>query len=492
MKTLSKMGKILSIVLTLLAGNASGQTLTNIWLFTGGIDGASPNGLVQGYDGNFYGTTRGGGTNGGYGTVFRISPAGNLTNLFSFNGTNGNSPLAALFLGSDGNFYGTTFQGGTSKNCNGGCGTTFRISPSGNFTNLHSFSGSDGMNPHAGLVQGSDGNFYGTAYGGGASTNCYEGCGTVFRISPNGNFTNLYSFSGNDGANPNAGLLQGPDGNFYGTAEYGGSNGPYGSVNGGYGTIFKISPTGTLFTLYRFDIADGIFPVGNLVFGIDGYLYGTTSQSGTNGGYGTVFKISPLDPNYGLTYLHTLPLYNDGAYPPGALVQGSDGSFYGTTSIGGTNVLDPIGGLGYGAVFSISSSGTFTHLYSFHGPDGFEPTAPLVQGSDGIFYGASSFGGYTNLNSGYGFGTLFKICVPLKPPANQISGVQITGNDMAISVPSVAGETYQLQFTTDLTAGNWSNVPNVSVTNSIGSLLTLTNFGGALLLQGFYRFDITP
>jgi hypothetical protein len=134
-----------------------------------------------------------------------------------------------------------------------------------------------------------------------------------------------------------------------------------------------------------------------------------------------------------------------------------------------------------------------TNLYSFGSSanDGSFPVAGLVQGSDGSFYGTTSYGGtYTNCYQGCG--TVFKLTIPLNPPANQISGVQVTGNDTVFSVPSVAGETYQLQFTTDLTSGCWSNISGLSITNSIGALMTLTNFGGAAGPPGFYRFDITP
>jgi uncharacterized repeat protein (TIGR03803 family) len=164
--------------------------------------------------------------------LFRISPSGSYTTLYSFVGSpnDGSTPVSGLVQGSDGNLYGTALDGGTH-----GDGTVFRISPSGTYTNLHSFVGypNDGTEPYAGLVQGSDGNFYGTTYQGG--TNNY---GTVFRISPSGSFTNLYSFvRPPDGSEPQARLVQGSDGNFYGTAYDGGTNDD--------GTVFRISPSGS-------------------------------------------------------------------------------------------------------------------------------------------------------------------------------------------------------------------------------------------------------
>ena len=192
-------------------GNSITGSLTNLWSFTGASDGANPEAtLVQGSDGSFYGTTYDAGA-GGDGTVFRIDPTGNLTNLWSFTGgTDGANPGAGLVQGSDGNFYGTTYGSGSGPS---GYGTVFRISSSGNLTSLWSFTnGNDGANPYAAPVQGSDGEFYGTTSQGGASGN-----GTVFRITVNGSLSNLHSFVGSDGANPSAGLVQGSDGNFYGT-----------------------------------------------------------------------------------------------------------------------------------------------------------------------------------------------------------------------------------------------------------------------------------
>src|ERR1039457_2155341 len=186
--------------------NASGQTETNLYWF-GGIDGSSPEfGLVQGHDGNFYGVTVGGATqtvcSGHCGTIFKISPSGSLTNLYWFSGGDGTSP-SWLVQGSDGNFYGTAAYGGTNG-CN--CGTVFQISPGGSYTSLHSF-GPDGQRPVAALVQGSDGNFYGTTQRGGRG-----GGGIAFRISPSGSFTNLHSFGSADGNQLVNALTQGTDG----------------------------------------------------------------------------------------------------------------------------------------------------------------------------------------------------------------------------------------------------------------------------------------
>ncbi len=455
---------IIAITLLVLAGPASScnaQTLTTLYSFKYGTGGYPGAGLIQGGDGNFYGTTTIGGTNGGYGTVFRINSCGTFTSLYSFSGSDGSQPWSRLIQGRDGSLYGTTLLDGAN-----GSGTVFRITFGGSLTNLQSFGGgSDGAKPAGVLLQTSDGDFYGTTYSGGTYNS-----GTVFKINTNGNRTNLWAFSGgSDGANPFGGLVQGGDGSFYGTASGGGTNND--------GTIFRISPSGNLTTLHAFNGSDGASPDATLVQGSDGNFYGTTYIGGTKGGTGTVFRIGP---GGNFTNLYSFS-GTDGAYPQGGLIQGSDGSFFGTTEEGGM--------YSFGTLFRITLTGGFTNLYSFSGlSDGGATIAGLVQGSDGIFYGIT----WLNLNvRPPGFGTMFSFVIPLNPPANQISALQLAGTNVVLAIPSVAGETYQLQFTTDLTSGIWSNVPGASVTNSIGALMTLTNFGG-VSSQGFYRFAITP
>src|ERR1035437_5010146 len=252
-------------------------TLTTLYVFAGSR-GADPSaGLVQAGDGNFYGTTRSGGASG-FGTVFKITPDGGLTTLHSFAGGDGQGPYAGLVQGSAGTFYGTTLGGGASD-----LGTVFKITPNGTLTTLHSFTGGDGQIPYAGLVQGSEGNFYGTTSSGGTSD-----LGTVFKITPFGALTTLYSFAGSDGATPTAGLVQGSDGNFYGTTSYGPAR--------NLGTVFKITPDGTLTTLYSFAGSDGEHPTtASLVQGSDGNFYGTTSSGGAFGN-GVVFRLTPEAP----------------------------------------------------------------------------------------------------------------------------------------------------------------------------------------------------
>ena len=252
--------------------------------------------VIQGTDGNFYGVTPFGGTNDDS-TVFTITPSGTLTTLHNFDGADGRVAVGGLVQGTDGLFYGTTAHGGAN-----GDGTVFTITPSGTLTTLHNFDNTDGYEPfYGGLVQASDGNFYGTTTQGGAYSSPYcSGCGTVFRITPSGTLTTLYSFCSQpncvDGAFPQAGLVQGSDGNFYGTTFGGGANG---NCAGGCGTVFKITPIGALTTLYSFcsqpNCADGDEPLTTLVQGTDGNFYGETQLGGAYcppNGCGTVFKIT--------------------------------------------------------------------------------------------------------------------------------------------------------------------------------------------------------
>ena len=477
------------IILLTFAGQAGAATLTTLNNFTGTADGGQPfAGLVQGSDGNFYGTTAFGGftnlnSGSGFGTVFQITPTGTLTTLFQFTGVDdGGSPAVELIQGNNGRFYGTTTAGGlTNLNGGSGFGTVYQITSAGTLTTLHSFTGGVDGQSASELVQGSDGNFYGTASAGG-NTNLSNGLGygTVFQITPAGTLTTLYQFGGADGRSPVGGLVQGSDGFFYGTTGYGGvTNLNFGF---GYGTVFRISSGGAFTNLHIFGNGDGQFPVATLVRGSDGNFYGTTFYGGNtnlnNGnGFGTVFQITTAGT------LTTLRRFAGGAddQRPVGLVQGSDGSFYGATRGSIAN--------GLGTLFQITPTGTLTTLHQFSNSGGKIPER-LVQGSDGSFYGTTIMGGNTNANGING--TVFKLVVPLTPPANQISGIQLAGNDTVINIPAVAHETYQLQVRDSLTDGNWSNIPNASVSNSLGSTLTLTNFGGALAPQRFYRFDITP
>jgi uncharacterized repeat protein (TIGR03803 family) len=349
-------------------------------------------GLVQGTDGNFYGTTAGlldaASSTGSGSNVFKVTSAGAFTSLVSFSGFNGIQPTAGLVQGTDGNFYGTTFYGGSTFNGVSalGDGTVFKMTPAGTLTPLVSFTGANGSNPTAALVQGTDGNFYGTTPLGGGNQ-----LGAIFKVTPTGSLATLVSFNGSNGSAPSCALVLGTDGNFYGTTDLGGST-FVSTSNGGDGTVFKMTPAGSLTTLVSFTGPNGANPIAGLVQGTDGNFYGTTGEDGSIND-GTVFKMTPTG---GLTTLATFTGVN-GDQPSAGLVQGTDGNFYGATELGGA---------GAGTIFRTSATGGLTTLFPFDNANGNDPSGSLIQGSDGNFYGTTIEGGALN------FGTIFQLIVP--------------------------------------------------------------------------------
>jgi uncharacterized repeat protein (TIGR03803 family) len=360
--------------------NAPAISLNVIYNFTGsGTGGIHPDtNLLQGSDGNFYGTTGTGGF--GLGNVFKVTPAGALTTVASFNGSTGTYPnYENLVQDGSGNIYGTTENGGGSN-----YGTVFKLTPAGVLSSLASFTGTYESGSQ-GLVKGSDDNFYGTTEFEGNAND-----GTVFKVTPAGILTTLVSFNSATGIYPNGRLVQGSDGNFYGTT--------YGVYNQPAGTVFKVTPAGVLTTLVAFNGANGAKPSAGLVQGSDGNFYGTTQYGGStyssspyNPGYGTIFRMTPAGV---LTTLFSFTGPN-GAAPAASMIVGSDGNFYGTTS-GGGSTYGTNGGTGFGTAFMMTPTGILTTLASFTGPNGSEPYGSLTQGGDGNFYGTAEFGGIAN------------------------------------------------------------------------------------------------
>jgi uncharacterized repeat protein (TIGR03803 family) len=441
--------KRISVVLLLCAMTAiasPAQTLTTLLSFDGPT---YPSNLVQGTDGNLYGTTNQGGAND-KGSVFKITPSGALTTLHSFSW--GRKYPSGLVQATDGNLYGTTAFGGVNDGCNerGGCGMVFKINPAGEFARLYSFCSqancSDGAQPAAALVQGIDGNFYGTTSQGGA-TNCggATACGVVFKITPSGELTTLYRFCAEgypctDGAFPVAGLVQATNGNFYGmTATGGGAN--------FYGTFFKITAAGTLTTLHRFHLNYGESGAG-LIQATDGNFYGTSFDGGVGtycpgggGGCGVVFRLTPAGALSILYSFCTQPNCADGMSPYG-LVQATDGSLYGTTDEGG-NGYDGYNS-GAGTVFKITPAGELTTLYSFcsqtNCTDGSNPEYALVQSTDGKFYGTTEGGGADCVSSG-GCGTVFSLSTGLGPFVSFVRGTARVGKTVEILGQGFTGTT---------------------------------------------------
>ena len=315
---------------------ASDGTEAVLHAFAGGCDGAFPSGgLAEDGRGNLYGTTQQGGecnNNEGLGTVFEIAADGTESVLHAFKGgSDGELPSGTLILDKKGNLYGTTPEGGNLSDCDGyGCGTVFELTPKGKKTVIYAFQGgNDGLSPQGAVIMDNAGNLYGTTGGGGGSPNCDVGCGTVFKIAPGGIESVLYSFQGgSDGSGPITGLTADSAGNLYGTTTYSGSNDD--------GTVFKVTPGGTETVLYSFQPGGGgEFPDAGVILDKAGNLYGTTYEGGDSGckgrGCGVVFKLAPDGTE---TVLYAFGSRH-GASPAAGLLMGKNDTLYGTTTAGG-------------------------------------------------------------------------------------------------------------------------------------------------------------
>jgi uncharacterized repeat protein (TIGR03803 family) len=368
--------------------------------------------LVQGLDGNLYGTM-GGGEIGFEGNVYTLTPSGTYTTI----ATPCCYSYAPVTLASNGYFYGSTQQGGI-----GGEGSIYRMAASGATSTLYSFcvtTCDDSSDPQGPLVQLGNGDLYGTTIT------------TFFKISLTGELTTLFNFCNpncNDGVTTPSGLVLGSDGNFYGVTS--------GSQN--YGTVFRMNPYGGGLTLHVFGVGDGSTPVGPLVEGTDGYLYGVTLSGGTgvnracndigSGGCGTIFKISKTGV---FTTLHEFS-GRDGANPAAGLVLGSDGNLYGTTYAGG-------GTKNAGTLFVISPSGAFATLHYFCSQtdclDGNSPFMPLLQATNGTLYGTTRLGG-TQTN-----GIFFSLSRGLRPFVQPIPAQGNAGTNVIILGNGLTGAT---------------------------------------------------
>jgi uncharacterized repeat protein (TIGR03803 family) len=499
------------VVLLCLASASYGQTTYQVvkGFDAPFIEGGSPYaGVFQAADGSFYGTTYDGGAYG-LGTIYKVDAAGTLTRLHSFTGADGANPFAGVIQTTDGNFYGTTFYGGEF-----GLGTVYRLDAAGTLTTIHSFAGgAAGAYPHAGVIQGTDGNFYGTTYN--TNSGGPNDRGTIYRLEAAGAFTTLHVFTGGvDGMNPIAALIQAADGSFYGT------------TYGGRGTVFKIDASGTLTTLHQFTGPDGSAPYAGVVQATDGSLYGTTLGGGAIG-YGTVFR---LNASGTLTTLHSFGSDVNSEVPYATLIQATDGSFYGTTVYGdgtvfkidaaGTlttlhtfqrvdgNMVQPYGGViqsadgnfygtsfrggrgGAGTVFKLDAAGTLSTVHSFSNlagvNDGSNPYAPVMQASDGTFYGTTSRGGATD------GGTVFR----LDGAATFTTLHSFTGgSDGAYPYAGIIQSTDGGLYGTTSTGGvgccvGPSAAGTVFTLDGAGTLATLTTFGGTD--DGFFPLGADP
>jgi len=465
-------GSVTSTVamLNLTSVTTSGVALETLYSFTTNSIGCMPfGGLIQASNGSFYGTASMGGTQG-VGTVFQMNTNGVVKLLYAFpNGTGGNYPAdgslpcAALVQGTNGFLYGTASSGGANSD-----GTVFRMTTNGVLSAAWSLNSPDsGSVPYGGLVQGLDGNFYGTTLEGGA--NGYNH-GTVFKATPSGSLTAIHSFDYEEGEYPCSTLVQGADGNFYGTAQTGGTN-------GGWGTIFKITPAGVLTPLFSFASTNGALPFAGLVQDSDGAFYGTTSVGGSSAsasavpvpsyagrgytcadGAGTVFKLA-ADGTF--TSLYSFTGGNDGSNCAGGLLLASDGNLYGTTESGGV--------YGLGTVFRITTDGTLATLVSFDGYQGANPEGTLIQGTDGNLYGTTQNGGAN------GWGAIFRLSIdsPLQITQQPQPQQAFAGDTVTFTVATFGSlpVSYQwLKNGTSLSDGG-------NVFGSSSRTLTLTNIG---------------
>jgi uncharacterized repeat protein (TIGR03803 family) len=428
------------------AGVAHAQ-FTVLHNFSATVDGESPWGLVQASDGNFYGTTQFGGTTN-QGMAFVMTPAGTVTVLHNFSSaTDGATPFSGLIQGTDGNFYGTTFRGGTA-----GAGIAFVMTPAGDVTVLHSFTGfttTDGASPAAGLIQATDGNFYGTTYSGGDS-----GVGTVFQMTPAGSVSVLHSFTGADGSRPYAALIQGFDGQLYGMTSDGGAS--------NFGTVFAISLTGTFNPLHPFSggAGDGATPYAALVQAIDGNLYGMTFAGGVSG-LGTVFKITTGGT---LTLLHSFSGgAGDGANPYAALMQTSDLSFYGTTERGGS--------ANAGTIFTMTFSGTTTIVHTFTGSDGANPAGTFIHANDGNFYGTTGAGGAFP-----GHGVAFRLLNPAPCDDTLKLSYAAGALNIGFTLQSATASTWSTWLITTTTSINLWSIPIPILSPAVSLTLPLSGF----------------
>ncbi len=448
--------------------------------------------MTQGADGNFYGSTEFGGTNY-VGDIFEMTPAGLLTNIYSFTGgLDGGSPTNALTLGADGCLYGTTPVGGSA-----GAGNVFKLASGGILTNLYSFTnGVDGADPVGALTVGADGNFYGM------TANGSLGYGNIFRMTPQGALTNLYTFTGGrDGSVPVGSLASGTDGYLYGATKHNMI-----SVYPFYGTLFKISTNGAFTSLYSLNYTDGAYPFAGLILDSDGNFYGTT-YSGENANNGTVFRITPAG---SITTLLAFDGFDDGAHPMTPVVEGPDGALYGTTSSGGWGGRGTVYRLGFTSAPQFSTppasqtvvAGTtarFSATYFGARPLTcqwqFNSTNLLDGGNiSGSAGRVLTIGNVTMANAGtyslvisnsLNFAASAGAALGVIPgPAFQ--SVRVSQGVVTFVVSTVPTHVYQMQSAPDLTSGVWTNF-NAPV-RATGNSVTMTD-AVVTNSQRYYRIE---
>lgn len=438
------------------------QTVTLVYDFHASGQQANAVSIIQGTDGNLYGSAGGGAH--GQGQIFRMTPSGDLTTIYSFcakpSCLDGSIP-GSIVLGSDGNIYGVTNAGGSDVQ-HPGSGTIFKITPGGELTTLYAFCPTagcaDGQMPR-GIILASDGNFYGATTVGGEFSQ-----GTIFSISPTGTFKLLHTFCSQsncaDGGAPQSPPTQGIDGNFYGPAYDGGAN------NGG--VIYRITGAGTYKVLYNFcsyqtSCPTGSNPMGALTQDASGNFFGTTAFGGDSRNDGTVFEFTSKN-QYKL--LHTLQGY-DGNVPQSQLALASNRAFYGVTQGGG--------GPGEGNIFKVTSAGVFDSFFAFKCcNEGYDPVYSLFQATNGLLYGATNYG--TNPCC---YGTIFSVSDNMDPLVETVPTAGKVGKKILILGNGLTGSSsvkfngkaaaFTVVSDTEITA----TVPSGATTGTV-SVVTLT------------------
>jgi uncharacterized repeat protein (TIGR03803 family) len=450
------------VVFELAPSTFAGVAFTTVYSFTDGDDGAHPVRLISGKDGFLYGVALLGGpyvdldpSGHGYGTIFRISMDGVFASLGQFAGTNGSVPNT-LLRGDDGNFYGTASEGGFTNTYGFTSGTVFKMTPSGVLSTVIAFNDTNHWEPNR-LIQAANGNFYGVV----ESWREF-----LFLLTTNGDLTDIMAFTSTNGVTVSS-LLQSSDGNIYGATQFGGND-------SNAGTLFKITLDGEFTSMFAFSQTNGSSP-RDLVQVSSGDFYGITDDNSGVDGLGTVFRWTPGGAVVSLSSFDG----TNGANPSG-IAEGSDGNFYGTCWSGGLS--------GQGTLFRATPHGTLSCLHSFSGSDGSLPLGPLVQGPDGNFYGITHNGGaYTSQDpAGFGYGTIFRLSVPLPPVLKSISA---TNGGFTLTWTSVATQTYQVQYKSDLISTNWISLGDATVATG-GTMSAFDNASADA--QRFYRVVLLP
>ena len=523
-----------AVLTTLMTVAAYGQTEVVLHNFGNSPPrGGEPNAVIRDSAGNLYGTTAFGGLYG-VGVLFEVTAAGQQTVLYNFgNGPEGFSPTGSLLLDAAGNLYGATSWAPATY-----AGAIFMLTPAGNMTVLYTFTGgSDGFQPTGSLIRDDAGNLYGTTYSGGT-----YGAGVVYRLDASGHLTVLYAFTGgSDGANPNPGLVRDSAGNLYGTTFTGGQGDCYNPNTPACGVVFKIlKGGGAEIVLYRFTLADGGNPKSGVVLDSSGNIYGTTTTGGSNAYYGVIYK---LDATNQYTVLHNLSLRDgegwagvirdpagniygntrdeifelqpggnykrlykfeatlNGTDPYAGIIRDPDGNLYGTTYSGGV--------ANQGVVYKLPVGGQYTVLYRFPDPNptnGADPVGGLAADPEGNLYGTTFAGGISNIGTVYkqdasGHQTVLYNFMNGTDGANPWAGVTLDGAGNLYGTTLYAGAAYAGNvFKLDaagnetvlytFTGGSDGGIPFARVIlDAAGNLYGTTSYGGAANVGVAYRLD---